>query len=77
MLLDRTIDTTVRGVVYEAAGTVPAEVLEAGGALVARACSYSEIPFRVIDTAPADPGAWLAAMLEAVQGLLHVRWQDS
>jgi hypothetical protein len=70
MLLERTIDTTVRGVVYEAAGTVPAEVLAGGAERVARACAYSEIPFRVIDAAPAEHAAWLAAMVEAVDELL-------
>jgi hypothetical protein len=70
MLLERTIDTTVRGVVYEAAGTVPGELLNAGSELVARTCAYSEIPFRVVDADPADHDAWLAAMVAAVQGLL-------
>jgi hypothetical protein len=71
MLLERTVDTTVRGVVYEAAGSVDAGVLAAGGARVARACAYSEIPFRLVDADPADHEAWLAAMLRAVRGLLY------
>ncbi|MCW3065629.1 MAG: hypothetical protein JWN32_2801 [Solirubrobacterales bacterium] len=71
MLLERTIDTTVRGVIYEAAGSVDADVLAAGGARVARACAYSEIPFRLVDADPSRRDGWLAAMLEAVQGLLY------
>ena len=70
MLLERTIDTTVRGVVYEAAGTVPDGVLTGGAEIVTRACAYSEIPFRVVDAAPADHDAWLAATVGAVAGLL-------
>jgi nucleoside-diphosphate-sugar epimerase len=59
-LLERTIDTTVRGVLYEAAGTVEETVLEAGADIVRRACGYSEIPFRVLDADPADCAGWVA-----------------
>lgn len=48
MLLERTIDTTVRGLVYEAAGSVPAGLLAAGADTVAKACAHSEIPFRLL-----------------------------
>lgn len=48
MLLERMIDTTVRGLVYEAEGSVPTDVLDAGADTVARACAYSEIPFRLL-----------------------------
>jgi hypothetical protein len=70
MLLERTIDTTVRGIVYEAAGTVPAEMLERGAETVARACLFSEIPFRVLRADPADHDAWLGAARVAIDELL-------
>lgn len=65
MLLERTIDTTVRGVVYEAAGTVPGELLRGGAEAVEKACAYSEIPFRVLGEGD-EP-------LAAVHDLLSVR----
>jgi len=70
MLLERTIDTTVRGVVYEAAGTVEAELLAAGARSVREACTYSEIPYALLDEDPGDTAAWLAAALGCVERLL-------
>jgi hypothetical protein len=71
MLLERTIDTTVRGVVYEAAGTVDGAVLAGGAEIVRKACAYSEIPFRLVDADPSVHSEWLASMLDAVGELLH------
>ena len=73
MLLERTIDTTVRGVVYEAAGTVDVAVLAAGAERVRAACAYSEIPFRVVKADPSGHDEWLGAMASAVQGLLYTQ----
>src|SRR3954469_14293831 len=56
MMLERTIDTTARGLVYEAAGTVDAGVLAEGRALVERDTAYNEIPLRVLESDPADRG---------------------
>jgi hypothetical protein len=70
MLLERSIDTTVRGLVYEAAGTVDPALLAQGAATVQSACDYSEIPHALPDADPADHGAWLAAALDAVAALL-------
>src|SRR4051794_17207098 len=71
MLLERTIDTTVRGVVYEAAGTVDASVLADGAATVAAACRYSEIPFALLEADPREGlSAWRESALAAVMGLL-------
>jgi uncharacterized protein YbjT (DUF2867 family) len=69
-LLERTIDTTVRGVLYEAAGTVDAGVLARGAETVARACAYSEIPYRLLAADPADAAAWVAAARDRVGELL-------
>ena len=70
MMLERTVDTTVRGVVYEAAGSVPAEMLATGEAEVRRAHATNEVPFRLLEADPADRAAWLAAAHAAVDALL-------
>jgi hypothetical protein len=70
MLLERTIDTTVRGLLYEAAGSVDARLLEGGAQTVRDACSYSEIPHALLRTSPQDSGAWLADALARVDELL-------
>jgi hypothetical protein len=70
MMLERTIDTTARGIVYEAAGTVDPGVLAEGRALVERVAGYNEIPLRVLEADPADRPAWVAAARAAVAELL-------
>jgi uncharacterized protein YbjT (DUF2867 family) len=67
MLLARIIDTTVRGVVYEAAGSVDGGLLRAGAALVATACGRSMIPFALVELdAAAGYAAWTDAALACV-----------
>jgi uncharacterized protein YbjT (DUF2867 family) len=71
MLLQRTIDTTVRGVLYEAAGSVDAALLARGAATVRSSCAHSEIPHAMLDADPTvDQGAWATAALDAVDELL-------
>jgi hypothetical protein len=70
MMLERTIDTTARGIVYEAAGTVAPEVLAGGRALVERVAGYNAIPLRVLETDPADRRAWAGAARAAIESLL-------
>jgi hypothetical protein len=62
MMLERTIDTTVRGIVYE--GT------EAGAAEVARMADYNEIPHAILATPRTDEPAWVASVLGAIDGVL-------
>ena len=73
MLLEKTTDTTVRGVVYEARGTVDPAVLATGAEEVRRAHRVNEIPFVVMEADPADRAAWLAAAGEAIGTLLGPR----
>lgn len=73
MLLARLIDTTVRGVVYEAHGTVSEEVLGGGAERVRRACGYSRTPFELLETPREDGEAWLAPALASVEGLIKPR----
>jgi nucleoside-diphosphate-sugar epimerase len=70
MLLERTIDTTVRGLVYEAAGSVDGELLAAGAATVQAACERSEIPWALLEADPGDHATWLRDALAAVERLL-------
>ena len=67
MLLSRIVDTTVRAIVYEAAGSVDPDVLAAGAALVRDRCEDSRIPYSVLDADPGEPAAWTVAALAAVQ----------
>ena len=70
MLLTRMVDTTVRGVVYEAAGSVDAALLDAGAALVRARCEDARIPWVVLRDAPSAGDAWVVAAVAAVQGAL-------
>src|SRR3954447_25073344 len=54
MMLERTIDTTARGFVYEASGTIDPDALARGRALVERLAGYNEIPVRVLEADPLD-----------------------
>lgn len=68
--LERTVDTPVRAVVYEAAGTVPPAVLAAGRAAVEAAHDTWQIPVAVLESDPSDADAWLAEAGAALDGLL-------
>jgi len=70
MLLERTIDTTVRGLVYEAAGSVDSPLLAQGAETVRAACTYSEIPHALLEADPERHDAWLAAALGCIDELL-------
>lgn len=70
MLLTKIVDTTVRGIVYEAAGTVDAAVLAAGAALVRTLCQDSRIPYALLEADPADHRGWTIAALAAVDSAL-------
>ncbi len=70
MLLTRMIDTTVRGVVYEAVGTVDRAVLEAGAALVRERCEDARIPYGLLRADPAYARAWTTATVAAIRRTL-------
>lgn len=69
-LVETLVDTPVRGVVYEAAGTVDPELLAGGAAIVRRGAARWSMPAAVVDADPADPAAWLAAMRRGVDDVL-------
>jgi putative NADH-flavin reductase len=66
MLLYKLVDTTARGLVYEAAGTVDSGVLAGGIERVRRFGGRSVAEVAVLEADPADSAAWLGAALEAV-----------
>jgi uncharacterized protein YbjT (DUF2867 family) len=72
MMLSQTIDTTVRGIVYEAAGSVEPSVLAHGASLVTEAALRSSIPFELLEADPAVPEEWLPAALSALRTLLYI-----
>jgi NAD(P)-dependent dehydrogenase (short-subunit alcohol dehydrogenase family) len=73
MMLERTVDTTVRGVVYEAAGPLPDDVFASGIREVQRAHDRNEVPFALLEVDPRDPAAWRPAARAAIMSLLGPR----
>jgi hypothetical protein len=71
MLVERMLDTTVRGIVYEASGSVDAELLKAGAERVRAACQRSLIPYVMLESDPADSAPWLCEALAGVEQLLE------
>ena len=69
-LLERLVDTPVRGFVYEAAGDVQRQQLERGAGLVRAAAETWRIPVEVVDADPTDFDPWLEAMTAATQRLV-------
>ncbi len=69
--LTQMIDTTVRGLVYEARGSAPANALLAEGEALTRALTQrNEIPAAFLTVDPQEQDAWLAAARAAVSSLL-------
>ncbi|MEP6954413.1 MAG: hypothetical protein ABI950_10175 [Solirubrobacteraceae bacterium] len=66
MMLEKTTDTTVRGVVYEV-GT-PAGVAE-----MEHAWATNEIPFALLEADREDPATWVRATRAAIDDVLAVR----
>jgi hypothetical protein len=66
MMLDKTTDTTVRGVVYELGS-------QSGVREVERAHDRNEIPFALLRTDARDLEAWLPAARAAIDSLLGAR----
>lgn len=69
-LLTKLVDSGVRGMVYEAAGTVPSELLDGGAERVRQAGAFFRMPVQVVERDPADHDGWVAAMRAAVARVL-------
>ena len=70
MLCEKLVDTPVRGLVYEAAGSVGEAALARGLEVARDAHERWMIPLQVLEVAPGDHDAWLQAAHSAVTGLL-------
>jgi len=70
MLLEKTTDTTVRGVVYEATGTVDPDLLQSGAREVRHAFEANEIPYAWVRADPAGGETWVRAARDAIDSLL-------
>jgi hypothetical protein len=68
--LGQTIDTTVRGLLYEAAGSVAKQTLAAGRELVRARTEFNAIPLRVLEADPRELEAWCTQASVAVAELL-------
>lgn len=69
--LTQAIDTTVRGVLYEAGGTPAASPALAEGQLIARELlEHNAIPAEYLSSDPSDIDAWLAQARGAIDSLL-------
>jgi uncharacterized protein YbjT (DUF2867 family) len=64
-ILEKLVDTPVRGFVYEATGGVEAQHLERGEGLVRTAAQTWRIPVEVVAADPAEPETWASEMLKA------------
>ena len=70
MLWEKLVDTPVRGVVYEAAGSVDPAALVRGEAVARVAHETWRIPLEYLRADPTDRDAWVAAARAAVDRLL-------
>ena len=70
MLCEKLVDTHVRGLVYEGAGTLGPDVLAGGAQVVRRVAETWSIPVAVLETDPAACEAWTRDAVAAVDRLL-------
>jgi hypothetical protein len=71
LFLTQAVDTTVRGIVYEASGTTtPPQLLREGAAIARAAAERNAIPARFLTADPNDLVAWLAEARAGVESLL-------
>jgi nucleoside-diphosphate-sugar epimerase len=69
-VLEKLVDTPVRGFVYEASGSVQRDHRERGAGLVRAAAERWRIPVEVVDADPHDPERWADAMVAAAGRLV-------
>lgn len=71
-LVEHLVDTPVRGLVYEAAGTVDPSLLDRGAQIVRDASDTWHMRGEVVAADPADHDEWLGAMKDAVARTLEL-----
>lgn len=72
-LLTKLTDTTVRGVVYEAAGSVPPALLRSGAELTRAFARRTHARAQVLEADPRNAADWVAAGSLAVERALEPR----
>jgi uncharacterized protein YbjT (DUF2867 family) len=72
-LLERLVETPVRGFIYEGAGTVEAKLLQGGAALAKNAEGTWRIPVMVTETPRSSGPAWVEELETAVVELIARR----
>jgi nucleoside-diphosphate-sugar epimerase len=72
-VLERLVETPVRGFVYESAGSVEDRLLQRGAEIVREASRRWRIPAEVVGSDPVDWETWTEAMLSAAERLTGVR----
>lgn len=70
MMCEKIVDTPVRGLLYEAAGSVPAAWREEGELIARAARATWNIPLQVLETDPESREAWVRDAAAGVQRLL-------
>jgi nucleoside-diphosphate-sugar epimerase len=70
MLWEKLVDTPVRGVVHEAAGRLPPDVLARGSAVARTAHETWRIPLELLEADPGEHERWRRAATAAVDRLL-------
>ena len=73
MLLTKLVDTTARGVVYEARGSVDPAVLSGGAERVRDFARRSLARYALLEADPARAEVWVADAMEAVEGVIGTR----
>lgn len=70
MLFEKLVDTPVRGVVYEAAGTLPDAVYAQGREIAAHAAATWALPVATLDADPRAADSWLTEARACVTEML-------
>lgn len=70
-MLEKLVDTPVRGFVYEASGRVQRHHLERGEAIVGAAADLWRVPVEVVPADPGEPQVWVEAMIAATKRLTN------
>ena len=69
-MLEKLVNTPVRGVVNEAESTAPRDLFEEGAAIARKTALTYRMPVQIVDREPADVAGWAAAMRAAVHAVL-------
>jgi len=76
-LLEKLVDTPVRGLVYEAQPGFDAGTPDPGAALVTDAQQRWRIPARIVAADRSDPDLWAATVADAVEGVVGLQSSGS